>query len=320
MQPSTGISRLTGAPLPARKRVAKPKVMKKIVIFAIILSAVGGFAWWFLSHTGPKQLDIANDLYPGDSAAKLLINDQIFDEKHDLGLDIWAPKDALDKPRPVVIFVYGGGWRAGSKDEYAFVGRALASRGYIVVLPDYRLYPEVKFPAFVEDNAKAVAWVHDNITRFGGDKNRIFLSGQSAGAYNVAMLALDQQWLGREGKSTDIIKGVAALAGPYDFYPFESGTRKNSFGSYDKPQMTQTVNFARADAPPLWLATGTADTQVEPRNSQALRDRILAAGGAVEYTEYQVMGHLDIIMALAKPFRYKGPVLDDMIDFFERQE
>ena len=131
------------------------------------------------------------------------------------------------------------------------------------------------------------------------------------------MLALDRQWLGREGKSTDIIKGVAALAGPADFYPFKSETRKNSFGSYHKPAMTQPINFVREDAPPLWLATGIDDTQVEPKNSRTLRDKILEAGGDVEYTEYPDMDHLEIMMAIAKPFRGKGPVLDDMIKFFE---
>ena len=158
---------------------------------------------------------------------------------------------------------------------------------------------------------------HDNIARVGGNPDRIFLSGQSAGAYNVMMLALDRQWLGRLGKSTDMIKGVAALAGPYDFYPFESGSRKDSFGPYPKPEMTQPVNFVRGDAPPLWLSSGADDTQVKPRNSKLLRDKILEAGGDAEYTEYPDMDHLEIMMAIAKPFRHKGPVLDDMIAFFE---
>ncbi|QJB69578.1 alpha/beta hydrolase [Parasphingorhabdus halotolerans] len=281
--------------------------------------AIAGFVWWFTSLPGPKQLDMANNAFPGDSNAKLLIKDQTYDKKLNLGMNIWASEEASDQPRPVVVFIYGGGWRQGSKDEYAFAGRALANRGYIVALPDYRLYPDAKFPAFLEDSAKALAWVHDNIARVGGDPERIFISGQSAGAYNVLMLALDRQWLGREGKSTDIIKGVAALAGPTDFYPFKGETRKNSFGSYHKPEMTQPINFVRADAPPLWLATGIDDTQVDPRNSRVLHYLILEAGGDAQYTEYPEMDHLEIMMAIAKPFRGKGPVLDDMVEFFESQ-
>lgn len=294
--------------------------MKWLITFGIIAIAVAGFAYWFFSQPGPRQLDMVNNVIPGDRDAKLLVSGQVYDEELDLGLNIWAPTAASDKPLPVVVFIYGGGWRAGSKDEYAFAGRALAHRGYITVLADYRLYPEAKFPGFLEDSAKAVAWVHDNIEPLGGDPNRIFLSGQSAGAYNVMMLALDRQWLGRLGKTPDFIKGVAALAGPYDFYPFDSETTKNSFGSYHDPKMTQPVNFVRADAPPLWLSTGVDDTQVRPRNSQILRDKILEAGGDAEYTEYSDMDHLEIMMAISKPFRNKGPVLDDMVAFFESRK
>ncbi|MEH6758171.1 MAG: alpha/beta hydrolase [Parasphingorhabdus sp.] len=294
--------------------------MKWLLTFGIVAIAVAGFAYWFFQQPGPRQLDMVNNIIPGDSNAKLLLSNQVYDEEYGLGLNIWTPKQVSEKPLPVVIFIYGGGWRTGSKDDYAFAGRALASRGYVTVLADYRLYPKTKFPGFLEDSAKAVAWVHDNIETMGGDPDRIFLSGQSAGAYNVMMLALDRQWLGRLGKTPDLIRGVAALAGPYDFYPFDTDMTKNSFGSYHDPKMTQPVNFVRADAPPLWLSTGLADTQVKPRNSQTLRDRILEAGGDAEYTEYSELGHLDIMMAVAKPFRYKGPVLDDMIAFFESHQ
>lgn len=294
--------------------------MKWLLLIAVLLIALAGFGWWFFSQPGPKQLDIINNVVPGDSDAKLLVRDQIFHEELGLGLNIWTPKSAATEPLPVIVFIYGGGWRDGAKDHYAFAGRALASRGYMVVLPDYRLFPKTRFPGFLEDSAKALAWVHDNIGQHGGDAGRVFLSGQSAGAYNAIMLALDPQWLGREGKSPDLIRGVAALAGPYDFYPFDSETSKQSFGDYPEPAMTQPVNFVRSGAPPLWLSSGTDDTQVRPRNSKILRDRIREAGGEAEYVEYSGVDHLEIIMALAKPFRYKAPVLDDMVAFFERHD
>ena len=287
--------------------------MKWLVTIAVLFLALGGFAWWFFSQPGPKQLDMVNDVIPGDSNAKLLVQDKIYDKQLGLGLNIWTPKNAGTKRLPVIVFIYGGGWRDGSKDQYAFTGR-----GYIVVLPDYRLFPKTRFPGFLEDSAKALAWVDDNIGQYGGDASRIFLSGQSAGAYNVMMLALDPQWLGREGKSPNLIRGVAALAGPYDFYPFDSESTKQSFGDYPTPRMTQPVNFVRSDAPPLWLSSGTDDTQVKPRNSKILRDKILKAGGDAEYVEYPDVDHLDIMMAVAKPFRYKATVLDDMVAFFER--
>jgi len=283
--------------------------MKWFFVISVLLFTLGGFGWWFFSQPGPKQLDMVNNIIPGDADARLLVQDQIFDDELGLGLNIWTPKSAATEPLPVIMFIYGGGWRDGAKDHYAFAGRALASRGYIVVLADYRLFPKTRFPGFLEDSAKALAWVHDNIGQHGGDADRIFLSGQSAGAYNAMMLALDQQWLRREGKSPELIRGVAALAGPYDFYPFDSETSKQSFGDYPEPAMTQPVNFVRSGAPPLWLSSGTDDTQVRPRNSKILRDRIREAGGEAEYVEYSGVDHLEIIMALAKPFRYKAPVL-----------
>jgi acetyl esterase/lipase len=291
-----------------------------LLIIGLLILVLGGFGWWFVSQPGPKQLDMANNALPGDNNARLLARNLIYDDQRDLGLDIWVPKTASANPLPVIVFIYGGGWRDGAKEHYAFAGRALANRGYIVVLPDYRLFPETRFPGFLEDSAKAVAWVHDNISKHGGDVSRIFLSGQSAGAYNVMMLALDRQWLGREGKSADLIRGVAALAGPYDFYPFASETTQQSFGDYHTPAMTQPVNFVRPDAPPLWLSSGTNDTQVRPRNSKILLDKILEAGGDAEYVEYPGLDHLEIMMALAKPFRHKAPVLDDMVAFFERHD
>lgn len=304
--------------MPAPERLAKALSMKWLVIIGVFFLACGGFAWWFFSQPGPKQLDMLNNVTPGDSDARLLVQDQLYDETLGLGLNIWTPKTAASEPLPVIVFIYGGGWRDGAKDHYAFTGRALANRGYMVVVPDYRLFPKTRFPGFLEDSAKALAWVHDHIGEHGGDAGRIFLSGQSAGAYNAMMLALDRQWLGREGKSPDLIRGVAALAGPYDFYPFDSETTKQSFGDYHTPEMTQPVNFVRSDAPPLWLSSGDNDTQVRPRNSKILRDKILEAGGDAEYVEYPDVDHLEIIMALAKPFRHKAPVLDDMVAFFER--
>ncbi|MEH6829172.1 carboxylesterase family protein, partial [Parasphingorhabdus sp.] len=103
--------------------------MKWFVMIAVLLLGLGGFSWWFFSQPGPKQLDMVNDVIPGDSNAKLLVHDQIFDKQLGLGLNIWTPDSAATKPLPVIVFIYGGGWRDGAKDQYAFTGRALANRG-----------------------------------------------------------------------------------------------------------------------------------------------------------------------------------------------
>ena len=156
-------------------------------------------------------------------------------------LDVYAPKNP-DAKSPVIFFIYGGGWNHGDRGDYAFLGNALATRGFVVVIPDYRLYPDVKYPAFLEDNAQALKWVEDNIATYGGDPERLFIAGHSAGAYNAVMLGLDHSFL-REYNVTLSIKGIAALSGPYDFYPFEYDEVRNTFGSAPSPEGTQPVNL-----------------------------------------------------------------------------
>jgi len=147
--------------------------------------------------------------------------------KHDLTyasedrghFDVYAPP--RPSPRtPVAVFLYGGSWQSGDKALYRFVGRSLASRGIITVIPDYRVYPEVRYPAFLRDNARAVAFAKQHAAEWGGDPGRLFLIGHSAGAYNAAMLALDRRWLGEVGLDPRRdLAGFVGLAGPYDFLP-----------------------------------------------------------------------------------------------------
>ena len=145
-------------------------------------------------------------------------------------LDIYAPLPAVT-PAPVIVFFYGGGWASGSKAMYRFVGAGLAARGVLVVIPDYRLYPEVRFPAFMDDAATAVAWTRANASRFGGDPRRLFLMGHSAGAQIATLLALDAGYLRSVHLSPrrDVC-GVIGLAGPYDFLPLRSATLRDVFG------------------------------------------------------------------------------------------
>jgi acetyl esterase/lipase len=213
---------------------------------------------------------------------------------------------------PIIIFVYGGSWQSGDKDGYGFVGRALAARGFLVAVPDYRLVPQVRYPGFVEDNAAAVRWVIANAARFGGDPSRIVLVGHSAGAYNAAMLALDPRWLGTDRR---VVKGFAGLAGPYDFLPLDGPTTRAAFGRERDLATTQPVNFASADDPPVLLLHGTDDTTVYPRNSQRLQTRLAQAGVDARLKLYPGVGHVGILTAVARPFRGRAPVLDDTVDF-----
>ena len=232
-------------------------------------------------------------------------------------LDIYAPR-ARPASVPVVVFFYGGSWNSGSRQDYTFVGRALASLGYVTVVADYRLVPEVVFPAFLEDGAQAVRWVTDNIRGYGGDPRRLALAGHSAGAYNAAMLALDQRYLRQAGVDPGSVKAFVGLAGPYDFFPWTSSAAVAAFGTWPDPAQTQPVSFARGSAPAIYLATGAKDTVVKPQNMTALAARLRAKGACVTERTYPDLDHVGILLSISRLLREKAPVLDDIGVFLKQ--
>jgi acetyl esterase/lipase len=230
-------------------------------------------------------------------------------------LDVYTP-DPPAVSAPVVMFIYGGGWKAGDKFEYEFVGRALASQGFVAVIADYRIFPEVRYPAFLEDNARAIKWIEDNIASYGGDPKRLFLAGHSAGAYNAVMLGLDHSFLSEYGVTVPI-RAIAALSGPYDFYPFEYDEVRNAFGDAPNPEGTQPVNLVTSDAPPMLLMSGTTDPIVRVQNTQHLAAKLKTQNVWVTQKYYEGMGHLEPVIAMGAMWRWRAPVLKDMVDFFQ---
>lgn len=233
-------------------------------------------------------------------------------------LDVWAPRAASKSPLPVVVFFYGGGWVDGARGDYGFAGAAFASKGFIAVLPDYRLVPQARFPTFVEDGALAVKWARDHAAQYGGDPKRITLAGHSAGGYIAAMLALDPHFLRDAKVDPRTVRAAALLAAPLDFYPFTEARGRDALGQWPRPAETQPITFARRDAPPLLLAHGTSDTIVMPRNSKALAARLEGLGAQVELKLYRGRDHVDLAKALSRPFRRTAPVLEDSAEFLHR--
>lgn len=231
-------------------------------------------------------------------------------------LDVYAPEQR-GAAAPVVFFIYGGGWSRGERGEYEFVGRALASRGFVAVIADYRLVPEVRYPEFLEDSANALRWVQDNIANYGGDPNRLFLSGHSAGAYNAVMLALDPSFLREYGVTMPIL-AVGALSGPYDFYPFEYNEVREAFGYAPSPEGTQPINLITSASPPMYLVTGTTDPIVRMQNTDRFAQRLRAQGVWVTTQYYEGFGHMEPVLAMGAMWRWRMPVLDDMVGFFQR--
>ncbi len=230
-------------------------------------------------------------------------------------LDLYVP-ESHGPALPVVVFFYGGSWQGGRRQDYRFVGEALASRGCVALVVDYRVYPEVRYPDFLRDGAAAVRWARDHVAEYGGDPQRLFVMGHSAGAYNAAMLALDSRWLGAVGLDPNQdLKGLIGLSGPYDFLPIIAPVVQTIFGPRAQWPATQPIEYVSKGAPPALLATGDADETVLPRNSRNLALRLRAAGVPVEETEYAGVGHVRMLVALAGPFRNGVPVLDEIARF-----
>jgi acetyl esterase/lipase len=229
-------------------------------------------------------------------------------------LDVYSPKVAKD--RPVVVFFYGGSWTTGSRGLYRFVGAALAERGFVTVVPDYRLYPQVKFPLFVDDGALAVAWVQKHAQEFGGDPRRIVLMGHSAGGHEAAFLAYDRKLLDKVGAQPEWIVGMVGLSGPYALEP-NSDILNTIFANPYTEADWQPVRFVTSQAPPTFLAHGTADDVVSIKHAEKLRDVLQANHVRVETHFYPDKRHADTVAGFSIPARGRTPVLDQSVTFME---
>lgn len=278
------------------------------IVVALIAAAVGAVAL-----AGP--LEALDFVLPKDREGQLVLRDAAYGTNPRQRLDVYAPTEPGPEPAPIVVYFYGGSWASGAKDGYDFLGRALAAKGFVVVVADYRLVPEVRFPSFVEDGAAAVAWARANAADLGADPDRIAIIGHSAGAYIAAMLALDQQWLAASGVPRSAIRAFAGLAGPYDFLPLDVDATINAFGAAPDPAATQPINFVDVGDPPAFLAAGADDRTVLPRNSIRLAALLTEAGIPVQTRIYPGIGHLQIMLAIARPLRSWAPVLEDLSAF-----
>lgn len=262
---------------------------------------------------GCSPLTAFNRLVPKDADVAVVARDQAFADGPRGRLDLYAPRGTrADARLPVIVFFYGGSWNSGTKSGYAFVGRALAARGFVVAIPDYRLVPQEAYPAFLADGAAALRWVRANAARHGGDGERIVLVGHSAGAYNAAMLAIDQSWLGEDRAA---LRGFVGLAGPYSFLPLDSPVTRAAFGGASDLPATQPIAHAGRGDPPTLLLTAGKDRLVFPQGAERLAAALKANGVAVEHRTYQQVGHIGILTAIARPFRGKAPVLEDVVAF-----
>ncbi|HYC97282.1 alpha/beta hydrolase [Brevundimonas sp.] len=259
-----------------------------------------------------------NALGPRDGGVRRVASGVPYGDDPRQRLDILAPAAAPARPWPVLVFFYGGGWDSGERSHYGWAAHALAARGFVVAVPDYRLVPTVHFPGFIEDAAAAAAHAGAIAARHGGDPARLGVVGHSAGAHLAMMITLDRRYMAAAG-APGLIRAAAGLAGPYDFLPLDVPASINAFGRAPDLTLTQPVTFVRADAPPLWLGHGTEDELVQPEDATILCRRMTAVGGRCEAKLYPGLTHADLIATFSPLFRKKAPVLEDVVAFLTRE-
>lgn len=232
-----------------------------------------------------------------------------------LALDVYSPDKGTGgvSPRPVIMFLYGGSWQSGAKEQYEFVASTLVRRGYVIVIPDYRLFPDVQFPEFVHDAAEAMRWTFDNIAQYGGDPSNVFVMGHSAGAEIAALLHYDERYLQLAGTQQRPC-GFIGLSGPYDFLPLVGGPLEQIFPKATRAS-SQPVNFVTGNEGPALLIHGYLDNTVKPRNSAKLAELVTAAGGDAQLTVVPKRQHVSIVLALARPLSWLAPVAEDVSTF-----
>jgi acetyl esterase/lipase len=284
----------------------KTPVMKKA--FAAI--------WACFALAGCSGVDVLNFVSPKEAS---LTRDIAYGDLPRQKLNVLVPEGlAPGETRPVVVFFYGGSWKSGARGDYRFAGEALTRLGYVAVVPDYRLYPEVKYPAFQEDAARALRWTQDHIAQFHGRSDAIFVMGHSAGAHVGALLTLDARYAQAAGVRANTVKGFIGLAGPYAFTPSKADDVRDVFAGVADEETTKPINYVTAAAPPMLLLYGLDDGTVERPNAQILAERMRAAGRDVTLREYEGVGHVGIVLALTPLFDGKASVLADIRGFVDR--
>lgn len=255
------------------------------------------------------------------SGTHTLQADQAYGSAARQRVDVYLP---VDRPgdAPIAVFFYGGSWSSGERADYRFVGEALASRGIVTVVADYRLSPEVRYPVFLQDCAQAVRWAADHAGAFGASRERLFVVGHSAGAYNAAMLALDPRWLGEVNLSPGQLAGWVGLAGPYDFLPIGVPEVRTAFNWPDTPADSQPLFHATAraaSAQRVLLLAARSDTLVNPqRNTVAMAQALQRQGARVELELFDRVSHTTLIGAMARPLRGLAPVLERVSGFLRQ--
>ena len=273
-------------------------ILRVRIIFTFLSIQISSFGATWLA----KEIKIEEhiDLAYGENAKQIL--DVVTSEKCNRS--------------PVIIFVHGGSWRWGQKDYHRSIGKQLARNGILFITIDYRLYPEVKFPSFPEDVALSVKWARENVKKFGGDKNKIFLMGHSAGGHSVSLVGLDSQYLKKWGGGLDWIKGIIPMACPFQFDPTKEFLYRNLFPAEIAAEQMMPMGIEpEAAIPPFFIMHGFFDPIIRHETASKFAKKINDAGGDAKMKLYNSHGHASLIRRTSSWHIWPKPLLTDIISF-----
>ncbi|MDO3384907.1 alpha/beta hydrolase [Gilvimarinus sp. SDUM040013] len=227
-------------------------------------------------------------------------------------LDVYQPRQPdATSASCLVVFVYGGGWDSGRKEQYGFVGAQLAKRGHTVVIPDYRLYPDVAYPTFVEDVSLAIA--SEKVSELRNERPLILI-GHSAGAMIAGLISYDDRYLRSQGLDKSVIDGYISLAGPHDYFlPSDKPRWVSIFGeAADQQRSALTVEHIHANNPRTLILHGADDDTVTPNSAHSLQRKLAAVNVSATKKIYSGVGHVRIMAAMAWPLHFLAPTLQDI--------
>lgn len=320
------LSKATVQPAPRKNRLPKP-----ISVGVTAALAVGGIA--LATQQAQAQalsaLAVVNSitLNGGVGVSKNIL----YGDKPLQDLDIYYPKplakamqskkatadNAINHSYPMVVFVHGGSWESGNKDEYAFVGQSLAQAGYVTAVINYRKAPEHVYPDYVQDAAQAIAWSYKNAESLHADPKRLAVIGHSAGAFNAVAAVANEDFLAPYGVKPNDISAVIGIAGPYS-YDFRKFSSASAFGANATPDNIMPDRNIKGAQPPYLLLTAEKDKVVHISNTVKMTQALKAAGVKVETGEIKGASHATSIGAMAPPLRWVNNVRAQVLSYLDK--
>ena len=289
--------------------------MKKRILFPLLM--VGGLA--ALAACGTNgALGTLNVI--ASTAGLNVSTDQRYGPDARNVLDVYRPEGSkADASAPMLLFIHGGSWTNGSKNDYKFVGESFARAGYVTAVMNYRLAPVHRYPAYIQDAAQALKYLRVNAAELGGNPDALYVMGHSAGAFNAVEMVDNARWLQGAGVPISAVKAVVGVAGPYD-YDYRPLPSANAFPEGSNPADIMPSNHVRKDAPPHLLLVAGDDQVVEPPNAVKMEAALKAAGVPVTRTVLPGLDHYTIVGSLARSLSFLGKTRQDALEFMAKNK